>query len=77
MTHICVAQNKKPRGYWDRLANVQREIDDFCSLQQLPPRAMPPKAEFVRSGRYDISHAIERWGGLYQLADLLGYQVWF
>ena len=54
---------------------MQREVDDFCTCQQLPPAAMPPKAEFVRAGRYDISHAIERWGGLYQLADLLGYQV--
>jgi hypothetical protein len=68
-------QGKKPRGYWDRLANVKAEVDGFCAAQQLPPAAMPPKAELVRAGRYDLSHAVERWGGLYQLAELLDYQV--
>lgn len=43
--------------------------------QGLPPGVMPQKAELTRAGRYDLAHAVERWGGLYGLAELLGYQV--
>lgn len=68
-------QGKKPRGYWDKLANVQREIEEFCEQQGLPPGIMPLKMDFVRANRYDLSHAIERWGGLYDLAELLDYQA--
>lgn len=68
-------QGKKPRGYWDRLVNVQREVDEFGTAQGLPPGVMPQKAELTRAGRYDLAHAVERWGGLYGLAELLDYQV--
>jgi hypothetical protein len=54
---------------------VQKEIDDFCQQQGLPPGIMPLKMDFVRANRYDLSHAVERWGGLYELAETLGYQV--
>ncbi|CAL8464995.1 g4530 [Coccomyxa elongata] len=68
-------KGKKPRGYWDKLANVQKEIDLFNKQQGLPPGIMPLKMDFVRANRYDLSHAVERWGGLYDLAELLDYQV--
>lgn len=68
-------QGKKPRGYWDKLANVQKEIDSFNKQQGLPLGIMPLKMDFVRANRYDLSHAVERWGGLYDLAELLDYQA--
>lgn len=43
--------------------------------QGLPQGIMPLKMDFVRANRYDLSHAVERWGGLYELAETLGYQV--
>lgn len=36
---------------------------------------MPIKNDFVRAGRFDIARAVERWGGLYELAEELGYDV--
>lgn len=54
---------------------MQSEIDSFCMEQGLPQGIMPLKMDFVRANRYDLSHAVERWGGLYELAETLGYQV--
>lgn len=36
---------------------------------------MPLKNDFVRAGRFDLARAVERWGGLYELAGELGYNV--
>ena len=36
---------------------------------------MPLKNDFVRAGRFDLARAVERWGGLYELAAELGYRV--
>lgn len=54
---------------------MQKEIDSFNKQQGLPPGIMPLKMDFVRANRYDLSHAVERWGGLYDLAELLDYQA--
>ncbi len=54
---------------------MQGEIDAFSAQQGLPHGIMPFKMDFVRANRYDLSHAVERWGGLYELAEMLGYQV--
>ncbi len=68
-------QAKAPRGYWDKLKNVEREIAEFCEQEGLPPRIMPLKMDFVRANRYDLAHVVERWGGLSELAELLEYQA--
>jgi hypothetical protein len=36
---------------------------------------MPLKNDFVRAGRFDLARAVERWGGLYELAAELGYSA--
>ena len=69
------AQGRKPNGYWDRLANVQKEIDTFCAEHDLPEGIVPSLAEFRRANRFDLKHAVERWGGLREVADLLEYEV--
>jgi hypothetical protein len=69
------AAQKKPRGYWDDIENLQVEIDTFIEEAGLPPRQMPAKTEFVRAGRYDLARAIERWGGVQDVADALEYQI--
>lgn len=33
------------------------------------------KNDFVRAGRFDLARAVERWGGLFELAEELGYEV--
>lgn len=39
------------------------------------PGTMPIKNDFIRANRFDLARAIERWGGLYCLAEQLGYKV--
>lgn len=36
---------------------------------------MPLKNDFIRAGRFDLARAVERWGGLYELAAELDYEV--
>lgn len=36
---------------------------------------MPPKAELARAGRRDLAKAVERWGGMEQLAALLHMEM--
>ena len=68
-------QGRKPKGYWDRLVNVRREIDTFCKEHALPEGIVPLLQDFRRANRFDLTHAVERWGGLKELADLLEYEV--
>ena len=70
-------QGRKPKGYWDRLVNVRREIDTFCKEHALPEGIVPLLQDFRRANRFDLTHAVERWGGLKELADLLEYEASF
>lgn len=70
-------QGRKPKGYWDRLVNVRREIDTFCKEHALPEGIVPLLQDFRRAERFDLTHAVERWGGLKELADLLEYEASF
>ncbi|KAL4859881.1 hypothetical protein ACK3TF_000138 [Chlorella vulgaris] len=69
------AKGRRPKGFWDAVDNVRAELDEFIEEHGLPAGIMPAKNDFVRAGRYDIARAVERWGGLYELADELGYAV--
>ena len=68
-------QGRKPKGYWDRLVNVRKEIDTFCREHALPEGIVPLLQDFRRANRFDLTHAVERWGGLKELADLLEYEA--
>jgi len=63
---------RKPRGYWDRLENVRREIEAFIAERGLEPGVMPSKGTFAAAGRTDLARLAERWGGTASLADELG-----
>lgn len=43
--------------------------------QGLPPFVMPYKRDFVQANRYDLARVVERYGGLYELAEKLGFQA--
>ena len=36
---------------------------------------MPYKRDFVQANRYDLARVVERYGGLYELAEKLGFQA--
>ena len=71
---LCI-QGRKPKGYWDRPANMQEEIDKFCKEHNLPQGIIPLTMDFKRAKRFDLTHAIERWGGPREVADMLNYEV--
>ena len=63
---------RKPRGFWT-LDNLKRELDSFLISSDLPPDIMPTKATIVERGRFDLVKAIEKFGGVSEVALQLGY----
>ncbi|XP_068319970.1 uncharacterized protein [Pyrus communis] len=68
-------KNRKPKGYWDSLDNMQEEINRFQRSWGMDPSFMPSRKSFERAGRYDIARALEKWGGLHEVSRLLSLKV--
>ncbi|KAL0423799.1 UNVERIFIED_CONTAM: hypothetical protein Sradi_0914700 [Sesamum radiatum] len=68
-------KNRKPKGYWDDLENLQEEINRFQRNWGMDPSFMPSRKSFERAGRYDIARALEKWGGLHEVSRLLSLKV--
>ncbi|XP_051177158.1 uncharacterized protein [Lolium perenne] len=67
-------KNRKPRGYWDNLENLQDEIRRFQKNWGMDPSYMPSRKSFERAGRYDIARALEKWGGIQEVSRLLALE---
>ncbi|XP_022750866.1 uncharacterized protein LOC111299726 [Durio zibethinus] len=68
-------KQRKPKGYWDNLENLQEEISRFQRSWGMDPSFMPSRKSFERAGRYDIARALEKWGGLHEVSRLLSLKV--
>ncbi|KAK8644541.1 hypothetical protein V6N13_123845 [Hibiscus sabdariffa] len=68
-------KQRKPKGYWDNLENLQEEINGFQRSWGMDPSYMPSRKSFERAGRYDIARALEKWGGLHEVSRLLSLKV--
>ncbi|OMO52019.1 hypothetical protein CCACVL1_29425 [Corchorus capsularis] len=68
-------KQRKPKGYWDNLENLQEEITRFQRSWGMDPSFMPSRKSFERAGRYDIARALEKWGGLHEVSRLLSLKV--
>ncbi|XP_057791568.1 uncharacterized protein LOC131008640 [Salvia miltiorrhiza] len=68
-------KQRKPKGYWDNLENLQDEIKRFQRNWGMDPSYMPSRKCFERAGRYDIARALEKWGGLHEVSRLLSLKV--
>ncbi|KAL8546766.1 hypothetical protein ACS0TY_006474 [Phlomoides rotata] len=68
-------KQRKPKGYWDNLENLQDEIKRFQRNWGMDPSYMPSRKSFERAGRYDIARALEKWGGLHEVSRLLSLKV--
>eukprot|EP00268_Persea_americana_P016480 TRINITY_DN17816_c0_g1_i1.p1 TRINITY_DN17816_c0_g1~~TRINITY_DN17816_c0_g1_i1.p1 ORF type:complete len:393 (-),score=78.50 TRINITY_DN17816_c0_g1_i1:371-1549(-) len=68
-------KDRKPKGYWDNLENLQEEISRFQQNWGMDPEYMPSRKSFERAGRYDIARALEKWGGLHEVSRLLSLKV--
>ncbi|XP_020100065.1 uncharacterized protein LOC109718303 [Ananas comosus] len=76
MMNLSLAyKNRKPKGYWDNLENLQEEIRRFQWSWGMDPAYMPSRKSFERAGRYDIARALEKWGGLQEVSRLLSLQL--
>ncbi|TVU44015.1 hypothetical protein EJB05_03439 [Eragrostis curvula] len=68
-------KNRKPKGYWDNLENLQEEIRRFQKNWGMDPTYMPSRKSFERAGRYDIARALEKWGGVQEVSRLLSLEL--
>ncbi|GAB2218570.1 hypothetical protein Drorol1_Dr00001797 [Drosera rotundifolia] len=68
-------KNRKPKGYWENLENLRDEIKRFQANWGMDPSFMPSRKTFERAGRYDIARALEKWGGLHEVAQLLSLKL--
>ncbi|XP_041016494.1 uncharacterized protein LOC121259070 [Juglans microcarpa x Juglans regia] len=68
-------KHRKPKGYWDKLENLQEEINRFQRSWGMDLSFMPSRKTFERAGRYDIARALEKWGGLHEVSRLLSLKV--
>ncbi|XP_062212946.1 uncharacterized protein LOC133913733 isoform X2 [Phragmites australis] len=68
-------KNRKPKGYWDNMENLQEEIRRFQKNWGMDPSYMPSRKSFERAGRYDIARALEKWGGVQEVSRLLSLEL--
>ncbi|CAH9109864.1 unnamed protein product [Cuscuta europaea] len=68
-------KQRKPKGYWDSLENLQDEVSRFQRIWGMDLTYMPSRKSFERAGRYDIARALEKWGGLHEVSRLLSLKV--
>lgn len=62
-------KQRKPRGYWDDFANVERELREFIA-QYSTDGVMPTRADFTKASREDLSNAIRtKHGSLKAIAE--------
>ena len=54
---------RRPRGYWNAMANVQHELDLFNDEFDQPMNSIPRKSYMQKLGRYDLVKGLERNGG--------------
>lgn len=64
---------RKPRGYWRRFANLERELRAFIrDTRGLDPRVLPTRRQLAAAGRMDLASAIGWHGGFARVARQLG-----
>ncbi|MDE3090145.1 MAG: hypothetical protein KGJ80_12250, partial [Chloroflexota bacterium] len=65
---------KKPNGYWDDFANVERELRAFI-VEHGAGGIMPNQGMLVNADRRDLIHAIRHNGGFSDVAERLGLEL--
>eukprot|EP00210_Caulerpa_lentillifera_P001412 g1356.t1 len=64
-------KQRKRRGYWDDFRNVEQEIMDFKMEYGLLEDQIPSKNSFNQAGRVDLRRAVEKWGGIQAVMELI------
>ena len=64
---------ERPRGYWQDLGNVRREVRAFQQENLLDPGVLPAHGQFTAAARSDMARMMRKhWGGQEALAATLG-----
>ena len=63
---------RKPRGYWNEIANVEREVRLCIAERGLESGVMPSRPQLEELGRFDIARALEKHGGAAGIARKIG-----
>lgn len=72
---LRMTYQRKPKHYWASLANVKWEVVKFQEVSGSAAEYMPSRRSLQEAGRYDLARALEKWGGLREVARLLGLKV--
>ena len=62
-------KNRKPKGYWRDFENIKRELYSFGA--EKGTKRIPSLREIRRARRDDLRRAIEKWGGLRAVKELI------
>jgi len=66
---------ERPRGYWQDLDNVRREVRAFQREHSLDPGVLPAHGQFTAAARSDMARMMRKhWGGQEALAATLGFR---
>lgn len=66
-------QPRKPKGFWDDIENIRKELFVFQQTSADVPEGMMPTARQLRAaGRRDLDNAISKHGGYHKLSEALG-----
>lgn len=77
-TGLHVVFPHRPPEYWEKQANIQRELQGILRLQPLEVRKfMPSSVALVQMGRVDLAAAIRDHGGWIYYAQQLGLRFAF
>jgi len=65
-------KRRKRRGYWEDFENLKQELLDFVAAGgwELSER-IPSKSDFNQAGRVDLRRAVEKWGGINAVMELI------
>jgi hypothetical protein len=69
-----IGVRRKPRGYWNEIANVENEVLSCIAERGLKPGVMPSRPQLEELGRFDIARALEKHGGAAGIARKIGLE---
>ena len=64
-----LTKHRKPRSYWRDFENLKRELYDFGV--ENGTEGIPSMGSIRRAGRDDLRRAIEKWGGIRAVKELI------
>ena len=66
---------RKPKGYWLSFENVAAEILQYNEQDPSRDGVMPSVAQLKESGSFGLAKAVEQFGGMMEVGELLGLEV--